>query len=381
MRRPIILGGNPYVADVYRKDAESLFNDTGGNTGNLAFLYALATHLPSSTPILHWGASPEQVRAAGDILVLPLANQLGSHTNLEHAAERLSLFNLPVLGIGLGAQADAQSVDVTLQDGTMNWLRALAEGAPSANPNVGVRGAYTKGQIERFGFDHTSVVTGCPSNFINTSDDIGARVAEGFGKRPERIAVMAGIPFIPKLGKLEQELSAIVTATGGAYIVQHGLEMLRLARNEFDLLKPETLELCRSYIAPSLSLSLFRSWCRQYAYAFYDARMWMDFVTRFDFVVGTRFHGAMLAIQAGVPAACITHDSRTQEMCETMGIPSRHYTEIDVPLTKDNVMDFFSFDPEKYRSTRSDLLRRYVGIYQDAEVPTAQGLKNLVKMS
>lgn len=369
------------MADVYKKSAEALFNDTGGNSGNLAFLYALVIHLPSSTPILHWGASPEQIRSAGDILVLPLANQLGSHTNLEHAAERLRLFDLPILGIGLGAQADVQSVDVTLQQGTMDWLKALAEGAPSGNPNVGVRGAYTKGQIERHGFEHTAVVTGCPSNFINMSDDVGARVSRGFEKKPERIGVMAGIPFIPKLAKLEQDLSTIVTETGGAYIVQHGLEMLRLARNEFDLIKPETLELCRSYIMPSLNPSQFRLWCRQYAYAFYDARMWMDFVTRFDFVVGTRFHGAMLAIQAGVPAACITHDSRTQEMCQTMGVPSCHYSDIDVPLTKDNIMDFFSFDADKYRSTRSDLLGRYTKIYQDADVPISPGLKNLVKVS
>jgi hypothetical protein len=208
---------------------------------------------------------------------------------------------------------------------------------------------------------------GCPSNFLNMKSDFIERVSRGFKQRPKMIAVTAGIPHIPHLAPLERDLASIVTATGGAYIVQHGLEMLQLARREFETMDQKSLNLCREYIAPNKTLDEFKSWCRQYAYAFYDCRAWLDFMGRFDFVVGTRFHGAMLAIQAGVPAACIAHDSRTQEMCETMGIPVRHYSEVK-GLTEHNLLDYFNFDAKSYTEIRHNLLRRYLSIYKSAEI-------------
>ena len=345
-RRAIILGATPYTTDAYRKDAKTLFDETGGNTGNLAFMYAVSSHVRGAR-LLHWGAKAQDVRAAGDLIVLALANQLGSHTDLGNAAARLEEFNLPVIGLGLGAQAQSTGVDITLTKGTDQWLRTISRLRPSDAPNIGVRGPYTEAQIVKLGIVGAATVTGCPSNFINMHDDIAASIAKGYRRRPRCIAVTAGIPFSTGLSTLERELADIVTLTGGAYIVQHGLQMLQLARSEFDIMSAEDLEACRAYIAPQRTLDEFKSWCRQYAYACYDARSWMDFLRRFDFVVGTRFHGAMLALQAGVPAACIVHDSRTAEMCSTMGIPYRHHSEIPGALTQYNILDYFSFDPDQ----------------------------------
>lgn len=378
MRRPVILGSNPYISNVFRKTAKELFDETGGNSGNLAFEYAIASHLRGNVKFLPWGSSPDQIRATGDIIVLPLANQLGAHTDLGGAAEKLRQINLPVLGLGLGAQAHTQGAVVQLSSGTREWLNTLAELAPSSDPNIGVRGAFTQSVIKNEGHEFSSVITGCPSNFTNTDKDLYNKLANSFKNKPKYIGVMAGIPFIPKLSNIEQDLAEIVTNCGGAYIVQHGLEMLRLARNEFDLIAPDTLDLARSYICPNLDLVQFKDWCRRYAYAIYDIRAWMDFVRRFDFVIGTRFHGAMIAIQAGVPAGCITHDSRTQEMCETMGIPHRHYSEINGKITSENILDLFDFNAENYRNTRQLLLKKYLGIYDSAEVPYSKDLLDIV---
>jgi hypothetical protein len=125
MRRPVILGGNPYIADIFSKTAKNLFDETGGNSGNLAFQYAIASHLRENVRLLPWGASADQVRSAGDIVVLPLANQLGSHTDLGSAAAHLEEIKLPVIGIGLGAQAAAQGLEVELKPGTQKWLQSL----------------------------------------------------------------------------------------------------------------------------------------------------------------------------------------------------------------------------------------------------------------
>jgi hypothetical protein len=376
-KRPIILDGNPYVLGHEAASAQTIFERTGGNTGNLAFRYGVARSLVAPT-FLPLGAAPNVIERAGDVIVLPLANQLGKHTKLDSAYGRLSKIDLPVLGLGLGAQAENFDKDIELSDGTRAWLQEIAARAPARHPNIGVRGAYTQNQIGKMGMDAAVTVTGCPSNFISTEPDLGVRVAAGFKRKPLRIAVAAGIPHLPQLASIERHLADIVTLTEGAYIVQHGVEMIELACREFDSMSPERLELCRKYIAPTSHAGEFQAWCAKFAWAFSDVRQWMDFVRRFDFVVGTRFHGAMLAIQAGVPAACIAHDSRTMEMCQTMEIPVCHAKDITAPLTRHTIMDYFKFDAEAYTETRRRLGKAYVGILQAADLEVAPSLVSLV---
>jgi hypothetical protein len=222
--------------------------------------------------------------------------------------------------------------------------------------------------MTKFGFGHTGVVTGCPANFINKGHEFVSSVKAGFSRRPTSIAVTAGIPYTPSLQTIERELADIVTLTGGAYIVQHGINMVQIARNQFDVMDQQHLEDCRAYIAPEKSRGEFIRWCRQYAYAFLDVPGWMDFLRRFDFVVGSRFHGVMLAIQAGIPAGCITHDSRTTELCQTMGIPYCHHSDINGPLTHRNVMDYFSFDVDRYNDLRQTYKKRMLSIFEAGDI-------------
>jgi len=363
------------VNEYYRRDAASLFADTGGNTGNLAFRYAVATHLVNPA-FLPWSASAEAIKKAGDVIVLPLANQLGSHTDLGRQAEHIARIGLPVIGIGLGAQASELGQDVELSEGTRNWLSEVASHAPSDNPNIGVRGEYTATQIAKLGLANSSMVMGCPSNFINLSDDIADSVARGFRKKICRVAVTAGIPYIAKLAGIENRLADIVSKSDGAYITQHGLQMVQLARGEYDQVGSEVFTLSKNYIRPGSTDDEFRDWLRQHAYAFFDVRAWMDFLRRFDFVVGTRFHGVMLAIQAGVPAGCIAHDSRTLEMCQTMGVPVCLFTEIGLSIDQNNILDYFKFDHTKYQEARANLLTNYISVIAGAGLELANPLRN-----
>lgn len=376
MSRPIFLDVRPHIADYYKKTTVDLFNETGGNTGNLAFMYAVASHSGVPARACHFGQSAEAIREAGDVIILALANQLGSHTDLSSAADKLEECGLPVLALGLGAQANAIGDDIRLQAGTDKWLRIIAAHR-GQGINIGVRGPFTQSVIESLGLRDASVVTGCPSNFLNLDPGLPDKIARAFTKPIRSIAVNAGIPYIPNIRNLEQNLADIVTLTDSAYIVQHGLQMVELARQGFDDMDQQTFELCRTYIAPNKTGEQFQDWCKRYAYAFFDVRAWMDFVRRFDFVVGTRFHGAMLAIQAGVPAGCIAHDSRTLEMCQTMRIPVVRSADIVGALTPHNVLDYFKFDPANYAATRSELARSYCTLWQNVGVPVLPGLTRL----
>ena len=378
MRRVVFVGSNHYQMDYQRRDIAQVFAETGANTGNQAITFGLASMLEPGITFLPWTASAAAMREAGDILVVPMANHLGNHTDQSWLAERLEEIGLPVIGLGLGAQAPSNVDDIQLTAGTRRWLETLVRLAPSdAHPSLGLRGAYTAEQMTRLGFEHAGVVTGCPSNFINKDSDFAARVKAGFSRRPASIAVTAGIPYTPSLTAIERDLADIVTMTGGAYIVQHGINMIQIARNQFDTMDQQHLEDCRAYIMPDKSRSEFIRWCRQYAHAFFDVPAWMDFLRRFDFVVGSRLHGVMLAIQAGVPAGCITHDSRTTELCQTMGIPYCHCSDINGPLTRRNVMDYFTFDLERYSDLRQTHRKRFLDIFASADIAYNRELDTL----
>jgi polysaccharide pyruvyl transferase WcaK-like protein len=102
---------------------------------------------------------------------------------------------------------------------------------------------------------------------------------------------------------------------------------------------------------------MFLRWIRRYAVTFNDAASWLDAMRKFDFVVGPRFHGVMLGIQAGVPGGVIAHDSRTFELCQTIGIPVRDHADLPERFTADDVRALFPFDGTAYDRRRAQLAR------------------------
>lgn len=368
--RVIVLSLSPFIPDPWTISAQRLFDLTGGNTGNMAFQFAVLQHIASEHRVMPISSKPEVLKAAGDIIVMPLANQLGSHTDLGDVADTLEATQLPVIGIGLGAQALDQRQDVKLTEGTERWIRVMASLSPTDGPNLGVRGEYTRQQLEKLGLGERAVVMGCPSNFIAPDLSFLDRIQKKLASPVNSVAVTAGIPHLPKLAKIEQDLADMVTVSHGLYIVQHGLEMVKLGRGEFETMTPDEFELSRAYIAPYMHGETFKVWCRNYARAFTDVRQWMDQLRQHDFVVGTRFHGAMLAIQSGTPAGCISHDSRVYEMCETMGIPVVKYQDLQGGITRSQLQKTFSFDRASYEQKRNSFREVYGKMLRDSGIAT-----------
>ena len=88
----------------------------------------------------------------------------------------------------------------------------------------------------------------------------------------------------------------------------------------------------------------------------------------FDFVAGPRFHGVMLAMQAGTPGGVIAHDSRTREMCETMLIPVRMYDDMPASFAASDLPSLFEFEAAAYDCRRSELANRYVDMLTAAGI-------------
>jgi polysaccharide pyruvyl transferase WcaK-like protein len=167
--------------------------------------------------------------------------------------------------------------------------------------------------------------------------------------------VPAGLHHWTSVQRIEQCLADMVQACSGIYIAQSEIDMIRLARDEADSVDPHVLEQIRAYVRPGLAMPEFIQWMRRYAVTFTDAASWIDAMRKFDFVVGPRFHGVMLAMQAGVPGGVIAHDSRTLELCNTMRIPVRDHKEIAENFTLADLPAMFPFDGAAYDRQRAKL--------------------------
>ena len=359
MVKPFILGLPDRVSDGAFISTEELYDRVGHNTGNLAFQSAVASHLGGSASVIGWGAAPAEIDKRGDIGVLPAANQFGAHVDYTRLGERFSELKCKIVMIGLGAQSNVEGKIPEIIDGTVRWVREIANRSPKGVPNISVRGAFSKSIVDHYGFNENAIVLGCPSLFINPDPELGKKI-EANVKPIKSFALPAGHQSWKHLRHIEASLAKIVTATGGSYVGQHALPIMQLTRGEARLMNEADLLACRDYTCPEMDIEEFSLWSERHCNLFFAIQSWMDHYRHFDFVMGARIHGVMLALQAGIPGVVVAHDSRTLELCQTMMVPYVLAKDIATGVTRDQVQALCKFDGKAFDENRRMLARRYV---------------------
>lgn len=377
MYSPVFYALNDAVDEAPFLTTDKIFSDTGRNTGNLAFTYATRRVLGDNVKGFNWSDSYQ--KDSNEILVVSCANQLGAHCDMGGQARKIEQMDMPVIALGLGAQSNKISEMPEVPQGTIDWYDAMASRAISDKPNIALRGEHTYEYLKSIGREKSAVVLGCPSNLISPHRNLGQRIKEREVFPPKRVAVAAGSPWVPQHRMLERTLADMVTQTGGSYITQMTLEMIQLARADFDSMDRDVLIKYKNFLRPNMVLPEFMLWCRQHVEAFTHVPSWMEHLKKFDFVVGNRIHGVMLALQAGVPAMCIAHDSRIVELCETMCVPYVHMDRVKSHgLNIYNLHSYYNFDADKYDRTRLDLASKFRDFFADNKLGFSKKLESLV---
>ncbi|WAC61624.1 polysaccharide pyruvyl transferase family protein [Pseudoxanthomonas sp. SL93] len=353
-----IYGIEPSLQDAGLKDASSLYDSTGQNTGNLAFHYAIARQLGLNKSV-SWNCSNQEIEAAGRLAVMPCANQVGEHLDMGGSAQKLSALNVSIVAIGLGVQSGVDFSIPNVPQGTRAWLKEIGKRSPSSGqPNIAVRGEFSKKVIDGLDIGVNCVALGCPTLFISPDTRLGQTLSAAF-QTPSRVCVVAGHYRWRHLARLEASLAHIATVTGGGYVMQSPKEMVQLARGELHEMQPEAIQQCRDFVCPHLSEEEFRKWSHRHSEVFFDTASWMSYYRKFDFVIGARIHGVMLALQAGVPAVCIAHDSRTRELCETMKVPHVLASQVSGGVSRSQLAELWRLDADEFDENRIKLAARY----------------------
>lgn len=376
MRQIAITGTDGNVPGPAFMETEKLIRAVGQNCGNLMFQYGAKQIVAEKTAVIGRDISHHvgQIRKDCRALVIPSANFLREGFDMTAFVKFIESLDLPLVFLGLGAQAE--SFDKTSFDfhPSIDRLIALIR---ERSKSVSVRGEFTARVLDSYGVENV-VITGCPSHFINQAPDFAAKIAEKAAEPMRSFITHAEEPWPKSKPKGEADRKLLDwTLKGRGVMVQQSvpamIEYLR-ERNVFAGSKSgEHFEASlHKVLMPGVDIETFRDFVATKLRTYVSADQWMEDSAKYDFSVGLRLHGNMAAWQAGTPSLWIYHDARTQELVETMGLPR---IALDDFLANCNSIEEtrarFEFDATLYAAHRDRLRRAMNSVLEAHDIKTA----------
>ncbi|MEO1673969.1 MAG: polysaccharide pyruvyl transferase family protein [Pseudomonadota bacterium] len=314
-----------FLPERYRR-FEHLYKATGQNTGNLLFSTAVWRQLDGTRKRVGFRIDPGKINERFDALVIPAANWINPGTDLGAVADCIEKLTIPVVIIGLGAQA--VDVDdnpkVPMPAGTERLLRLIAERSHS----LSVRGDFTRRVLAAYGIDNVTV-TGCPSLYVNFGPKPNPQTPTPFDLSR---CLLHGTRYSVQKPDFSSQPKTEINRALYQFAFKHRLDLLYQSEPEeiafllgFDddsarLTTAQEQHLQKVYGAASLDAVW--DYVRTHGKVFTGMQVWSKAIRDYQFILGTRLHGTIMALNSGVPASLITHDSRTAEIADLAAIPA-----------------------------------------------------------
>ncbi|MCT4579588.1 polysaccharide pyruvyl transferase family protein [Donghicola sp.] len=357
------------IPGAYKKSADELSSDSGVNLGNFAFRHALrfiVRDLFEYTPVRWADFNRAADQKPVDKVVVSCANWLGQSEHDERSnlvrAKTIERVDGPVISFGLGVQAQIKE-DNSLPQLGPNTLR-LAHALSERCVQLSVRDQLTQDVLEADGIQNT-VVTGCPSNFINATPNLGALISEKATNQLDsasswkevRSCISEASGGHGHSGAVMKFNATLMAKTPAFYLVQSQalLPFLMGARTEI----PQSYRSNNPFMGKPGKLT---QTLKAKTLHFSGLEPWMDFARTCDISFGMRIHGTMVPLQAGVPSILIAHDTRTVGLAERMGIPWISPEEF-IKVAQDSPKPLFDrilTSMQKYDSHRKSLAQTMV---------------------
>ncbi len=297
-------------------------NLIGTNSGNLLFSTAAVRLLSvRDAEVLpeRFNVTPDQadeINERYDRFVVPLANAFRPEflEYLERLSATVEKLKIPGTLMGVGAQAPGEGDRAALKplDAAVTRLcRAVLERSES----IGVRGEFTAQYLNDLGFKQVEVI-GCPSIFLR---DGAPHIPHGASRLSADARVAINLtPHIPGIRELATHHARAYRRS--TYVAQESRDLRLMMRVPFRARRDDLAE------APQVPGDAYMTPNRGRFYL--DPRTWVHDLQRTDFSFGTRIHGNIAALIAGVPAFVLAHDSRTLELARALDIPHLQVTNV-----------------------------------------------------
>lgn len=335
-------------------NAVRLGPDSRENTGNIIHAHAALSMFSAAESINPSvdDANIEKIRAQNSHLAYAAATvlQVNSTTpwidKLTELADFIEKAGLPVVTFGFGHSSKNREFalrDAKVDHRSVHLLRVLADHSET----LAVRGELTADLCEKVGIKNVSVI-GCQSLYSaaskNKSLDWQHRDITG----KSVTSITGGLDYTDQMAFC---IRNNVDLIGQDEFSEHKISRGILPLNEFKgeggaYVLPDSI---RKGLNPgAVSLDDYYHYCLVHFHKFFNVETWSSHIKKnYDFAFGTRFHGNVAALQAGVPALWLTHDTRTVELCRHFRLPSIKAQDFWAYRTIDElkeVTDFTAFE-------------------------------------
>lgn len=293
---------------------------SGNNFGNMLFTYAAHRQISDSIHVGFENLSSHRDKGVTKLLI-PAANWINLKQDWGWLAKEIEQSSLPCAVVGLGAQLENLDEVSSVSSGTKRLLEVISERSSC----LAVRGNFTAEVIEKLGIKNVKVL-GCPSLFT-------------FGKVPELRAIAQSQKLRVGVGPTRYHLHKgnlddkqqilyrfAAREANSIYYQSESYEIKMLAREKLSL---EENKLAMSYYGIPDYTCLQNSLMAKGKYHT-NLNSWLIDVAKDDVYVGTRIHGAIAATLAGTPPILISHDRRTEELADSMCVPSIKIADFNI---------------------------------------------------
>lgn len=303
------------------------YNGICPNWGNKLWFYAIYSMINTSNNIvtIRTTETEEEINEKFDMYIYPMANHFSVQygNNNDSLVKNFSKLKIPVYVIACGIQTDASLGISGLVDKIGASSARLIEAVYNAGGEFALRGYYTKEFFDKVGYN-IAVVTGCPSVYL---------MGRKFQMETKKVNTEDISPIFNGNLHLFEKLMKIYPQS--VYMAQDNYEECLYKEGFLD--------------NQSMKQDVFFS----YYYSVYQAKLlgdnrikmlvdlptWYKYLHTFgsNFVLGTKLHGTIMSILAGIPSTLLTVDYRTQEVADFFHIP----TSVEKKKFPQN--DFYSY--------------------------------------
>ena len=358
--------------------SEFLMKESGNNIGNWAFWHATSKLLDAELSIISGNPKTKDYKDKIDIIAIPAANWLQPRYDFAWLADFIEEMDKPCIMIGLGAQAHNNNHIPDLSEGTIRMLKAVS----ARTPYIGVRGDYTYKVCKSYNIDNIKVM-GCPSLFINSSPSLGQSIAKRWPQHTKGKTVIHATMFHNNVKHVEQWLFDYLSNNdNSSYIIQAPRAFLKpLFQETFHKTEIDFIEKYKNNFKEGVSTENFLSTLHAKSYSPPSVTAWINYINLFSRSIGTRIHGSVLSLSATVPTVCITHDSRTEELCNVMQVPSISCKVLTKENTIDEVFDQVDFDASAFNENRRYRAKQYKELFDEAGIISSKHLTDVIQSS
>lgn len=318
----------------------------GSNAGNLVFSHSIARTLMLPGVEIDYRKmnrilSDEQVEeynALYDCFVIPLANamRVSFSRQLEILTDTITRLDMPCIVVGVGYQGDLSSGADDLSHPWDDNVRRFVDAVLGKSALLGLRGETTARYCEHLGYERERdfTVIGCPSMYLHGADLPAPK--------PLDLTSASRLNVNFKAGLSDEAIAFMMRVCDQVpdhYFVPQNTYELRSLYSGRPLRDFYDKHIAQGY-PDSRSHRLYKD---NRVRGFVNVESWMRFLAKGDLNFGSRIHGNIVGVLAGVPAFIAAPDSRVLELAEYHRIPHMTTQEFEKFDTIFDIIDGIDF--------------------------------------